>query len=144
MALAGMARLSRKFELACRPDMKLWPVCQSNRSQSTGELVHTVKIVFRECIMSKRFRSLEEMKQPCHYTVEVKRTGQERIKTILATNTDEEGGDLIKDRDRRVIQNIVDGLKEKGIKKEGLNLKKKCFFFIRSSVILSAMLHGSF
>ena len=121
MALAGMARLSRKFELACRPDMKLWPVCQSNRSRSTGELVHTVKIVFRECIMSKRFRSLAEMKQPCHYTVEVKRTGQERIKTILATNTDEEGGDREhRDRDRRIIQNIVDGLKEKGITKEGL------------------------
>ena len=113
VALAGMARLSRKFELACKPEMKVWPECESDMSQTTGELVHTVKVVFRECIMSKRFRSLEEMKQPCHYTVEMKRTGQEKIKTILETNIDEEGGDIVKDRDRKIIQNVVDGLKRK-------------------------------
>ena len=115
VALAGMARLSKKFEIACKPEMKIWPECESDMSQTTGELVHTVKVVFRECIMSKRFRSLEEMKQPCHYTVEMKRTGQEKIKTILETNIDEEGGDIIKDRDRKIIQNVVDGLKKKGV-----------------------------
>ena len=90
--------MNMTFERACKPDMPVWPVCRQLEDSPQAEPVYQVEIVFRESAMSRRFRSLRDIDQPCHYLVEIKRCGKEKLKTIMATEADAVHGDQIRRR----------------------------------------------
>ena len=112
-ALAVLSRINHKFERACTPDMKTWPTCCQLEEQAHTESVFKVEVVFNETKIARRFRQLKDVNQPCHYLVEIKNSGEGKVRSTISTDNDKTDGDQVDDFGKNFMKGEMAALEGK-------------------------------